>query len=218
MSTEQVYHYVYRITNIIENKHYYGKRTSKIEPKLDLGIKYFSSSSNKEFINDQKSNRHSYKYKIVSYHSSSSEAISKEIKLHSKFNVGVSSNFYSKVKQTFKGFDATGMQPSAETRSKLSKANLGKTSWNFGKKLSPEIKANMSKAQSGLNHSRAKTVNIYRYCDNVMIAEKVCITVWAGENGYNRGHLTATTKADITIPPSSSNRCHHKGIYAVYTD
>ena len=34
-------HYVYRITNKIENKHYYGVRSCKIDPKLDLGIKYF---------------------------------------------------------------------------------------------------------------------------------------------------------------------------------
>lgn len=38
MSTEQVYHYVYRITNIVENKHYYGKRSSKkVKPLDDLG-------------------------------------------------------------------------------------------------------------------------------------------------------------------------------------
>ena len=39
-----MYHYVYRITNKILNKHYYGKRSSKLSPELDLGKKYFSSS------------------------------------------------------------------------------------------------------------------------------------------------------------------------------
>ena len=64
------YHYTYRITNILLKLHYYGVRTSKdILPKKDLGIKYFSSSTNKEFIKDQKSNPQNYKYKIIRIYS-----------------------------------------------------------------------------------------------------------------------------------------------------
>ena len=49
------FHYLYRITNLVENKHYYGIRTSKTTlPQYDLGIKYFSSSKDKEFKKDQK--------------------------------------------------------------------------------------------------------------------------------------------------------------------
>ena len=40
-------HYVYRITNIKENKHYYGTRSCEIEIKDDLGFYYFSSSTDK---------------------------------------------------------------------------------------------------------------------------------------------------------------------------
>ena len=50
-------HYVYRITNIILKKYYYGVRSCRIEPKKDLGHKYFSSSTDKLFIQDQKRNR-----------------------------------------------------------------------------------------------------------------------------------------------------------------
>lgn len=39
------YHYVYRITNKVENKHYYGSRSSNVPPIEDIGKKYFSSSS-----------------------------------------------------------------------------------------------------------------------------------------------------------------------------
>ena len=36
------YHYLYRITNVVENKHYYGIRTSKnLSPKEDLGCRVF---------------------------------------------------------------------------------------------------------------------------------------------------------------------------------
>ena len=36
MTSNTIYHYVYRITNLINNKHYYGKRSSKYKPKYDL--------------------------------------------------------------------------------------------------------------------------------------------------------------------------------------
>jgi hypothetical protein len=70
-------HYTYRISNIKLNKHYYGTRTSKINPIFDLGIKYFSSSADKEFMKDQKENHHNYKYKIIKISKTRKEAIKK---------------------------------------------------------------------------------------------------------------------------------------------
>ena len=101
-------HYVYRITNKIENKHYYGVRSTKLEPKDDLGIKYFSSSTDRVFIKGQKENPYNYKYKIIKIFSTREEAIKLEIKLHNKFNVSVNESFYNKAKQTGVGFDSTG--------------------------------------------------------------------------------------------------------------
>jgi len=69
------YHYVYRITNIKDKLYYYGTRTSSIKPKLDLGIKYFSSSNDKDFIQDQKDNPLNYKYKIIKIFNIRKEAI-----------------------------------------------------------------------------------------------------------------------------------------------
>lgn len=104
-----MYFYVYRITNTLIKKHYYGKRTSKILPEADLGIKYFSSSLDKSFIEDQKANPQNYKYKIVSTFLTAEKALEKEIKLHNKFNVGTNPHFYNKAKQTSTGFDRTGL-------------------------------------------------------------------------------------------------------------
>jgi hypothetical protein len=108
MTSKTIYHYVYRITNLVEKKHYYGKRSSRIEPKLDLGIKYFSSSRDKEFQADQKSNPQNYKYKIVQIFHKVEEACLREIELHSRFKVGSNSNFYNLVTQTHNKFDTTG--------------------------------------------------------------------------------------------------------------
>ena len=59
------YHYVYRITNTVTGYHYYGSKSCDEQPKENIGIKYFSSSSNKLFIQDQKNNPQDYKYKVV---------------------------------------------------------------------------------------------------------------------------------------------------------
>ena len=135
-------HYVYRITNTQENKHYYGVRSSKINPKLDLGIKYFSSSSDKEFINEQQENRHIFKYKIVKQFDSRKEAVCLEIKLHNKFDVAKNESFYNRAKQTSTGFDPTRTKISEETKKKISIANKGK-------KQSEEQKQNKSKSMLG---------------------------------------------------------------------
>ena len=50
------HHYVYRITNLIMKMHYYGVRTCKTDPSIDIGKVYFSSSTDKEFMLDQKEN------------------------------------------------------------------------------------------------------------------------------------------------------------------
>ena len=99
-----LHHYVYRITNLITNKHYYGSRTSKLTPINDLGKIYFSSSSNKDFILDQKLNNQNYKYVIVRIFSNRTEALSFEIYLHNKFDVGRNVKFYNKSQQTSTGF------------------------------------------------------------------------------------------------------------------
>ena len=109
MSSEDIYHYVYRITNLVESKHYYGKRSSKIEPHLDLGKKYFSSSKDKNFIKDQKENPQNYKYKVVFICKSARRAIELETTLHDMFDVGRNQSFYNKAKQNGNGFDSTGI-------------------------------------------------------------------------------------------------------------
>lgn len=104
-----IYYYVYRITNKIENKHYYGKRTCyKVHPKDDIGVTYFSSSKDKLFKLDQKENPQNYKYKVIKIFNSDNEAIAYESMLHNKFQVAINPNFYNKSKQTKNGFDTTG--------------------------------------------------------------------------------------------------------------
>jgi len=124
-----LYHYTYRITNIILNKHYYGASTSKnCLPIKDLGIKYFSSSLNKEFINDQKENPQNYKYKIIKISNTRKEAMELEIKLHNKFDVGINDSFYNRAKASSTGFDRSGVKTgNIHTKEFLERCHL-----NFG--------------------------------------------------------------------------------------
>ena len=140
------FHYTYRITNTILNKHYYGTRTSKVRPKQDLGIKYFSSSSDKDFINDQKLNPSNYKYKVIRISKTRKQAIELEIKLHNKFNVGLNENFYNRAKQSSTGFDTTGLHWCLTDETKLKMSKYATLNNNFkGKTHSKQTKDCLSK-------------------------------------------------------------------------
>jgi hypothetical protein len=162
MTSTSTYHYVYRISNRLTGMHYYGVRTSKIDPKLDLGSKYFSSSRNKEFMVDQKTNPSNYKYKVVRLFSTRQIALDHEIVLHKKFDVGVHAKFYNRAKSVSNGFDVTGTKfgpRPEEVKKKISLSNTGKirsestkqkmSLMNIGKIASYEAKSNMSNSQKG---------------------------------------------------------------------
>ena len=152
MTSNTIYHYVYRITNIVENKHYYGKRSSKCDPKQDLGIKYFSSSKDKVFKADQKNNPQNYRYKIVRIFASCEAALNAEILLHEKFDVALNPNFYNRAKQTSTKFDTTGINLfSDELRAKMSLERTGSKNHFFGKKHTKEASDKMKASSKGKN-------------------------------------------------------------------
>lgn len=229
MDTCRVYHYVYRITNKVTNKHYYGKRSSKkVKPVDDLGKRYFSSSTDKSFIQDQKDNPQNYKYKIVSLHRTAVEAVKKEIKLHSKFDVGVNLKFYNKAKQTSVGFDMTGLaRPQKDKQKiKIDKRKLPRTEESKklislllkGIKRTDLQKINYSMSKQGDKHPKARLANIYEYGTNKVIASNIIISEWCRHNGYDRNGLLQTIKGDVTLPPSRTNRCKYKNMYARYVN
>jgi group I intron endonuclease len=146
------YNYVYRIKNKILNKHYYGVRGCNVAPKLDLGIKYFSSSSDSDFRNDQKNHPENYKYKIVRICSTRDEADILEIKLQEKFNVGINESFYNRAKRTSTGFSRADVKLSPEHKLKMSEAQTGENNPMYGKNHSDETRKKMSEAKLGEKH------------------------------------------------------------------
>lgn len=152
MTNKTIYHYVYRITHIKHGMHYYGARTSRIDPSLDLGFKYFSSSEDKLFKQNQKDFPKDYRYKVIGIFSTRALAITREIRLHKKFDVGVNKKFYNKSKQTSTSFDRSGIpwkRESAilrESRMKVKRALPGYKHSNAGVPCTPESNERRSKA------------------------------------------------------------------------
>lgn len=119
--------YVYCIKNIINNKRYIGSRKCNGDPEDDLGIKYFSSSHNKEFMSEQKENPTLFEYEILKIFDNHKDMLEFEIYLHNLYDVGKNINFYNIVKQTSTGFSTSGCKMSKkfemtdEIRQKISK-------------------------------------------------------------------------------------------------
>lgn len=162
MSSKTIYHYTYRITNLVVGKHYYGSRSSKIHPSKDLGKRYFSSSKDKDFKKDQKENAQNYKYKVIRVFDTREEAVAFEIRLHNAFDVGANESFYNRCKQTSVGWDTTGMMCVRDTETgetfQCSIDNPEYLSGRYvplsrGRTASDESKAKMSESRKGKTHS-----------------------------------------------------------------
>lgn len=70
-----MFHYVYKIYWKSQSLRYYGARSCATSPYNDLGIEYFSSSTNKSFIRKQHSNPEDFEYTILFETSNRKEAL-----------------------------------------------------------------------------------------------------------------------------------------------
>jgi hypothetical protein len=107
-STKKI-HYTYQIVELSTNKKYIGVRSSDIEPHLDIGHVYFSSSSDIKFIKRQKEFPNDYEYIVLSIHESREDANKEEMYLHEKYDVASSINFYNIVNSGSINFNSVGM-------------------------------------------------------------------------------------------------------------
>lgn len=169
-------HYIYRITHITNKEYYYGSKTGDTSI---LGVKYFSSSLDEEFIKDQNLNPLDYKYKVIRIFDNPADKMLFESYLHQKFNVKKRNNFYNRSNQTPFGFDTTGNKEIAQKisnslkgrkHSTKTKENMsinhadvnGENNPNYGKHQSDETKQKVLKAreinieQTRKNISKAK--------------------------------------------------------------
>lgn len=188
------YYYTYRITNIkpwCPKKYYYGTRSSKIHPVKDLGIKYFSSSRDKQFLLEQKENPQNFKYKIIKIFKTRKEAINLEILLHEKLQVDKNPLFYNKAKQTSTGFyyDQGGWSPENRLMNRLKQTGAKKTKEHCLHISQGKIRAKRKKTEAEKIHHSNMMVG--RKCFTDGNTTKKCIP---GEEpkGWYRGRTWAS--------------------------
>ncbi len=193
------FHYVYRITNKITNMHYYGDRSCNCHPSEDIGIKYFSTSTLKFFIKDQKINTQDYKYKIVKiFETCREDAKQLEVDLHKRFDVKNHPQFINRANQTSSGFKCAsvmsitqkkkisntlkGRLVSQETRNKLSVVNMGHIQSeytkaklkeaNTGRVISEETRQKISKSNTGKKRSNEFSENLSKIKKGRIVSEE----------------------------------------------
>lgn len=183
------YHYTYRITNLLNKISYIGLRTSTISPEKDLGILYFSSSSNAEFIKEQHEHPSDFKYEILNVFNSRIEAINDEIRLHKLYDVGKNPMFYNKQNQTANGIDFTGQNHTKEAKIKISKASKERgisdrarenLIWHSkNRERTSEERKKLSEAKLGNNNARGKRSEESK--QNISNAKKGMTSVFKGK-------------------------------------
>ncbi len=223
------YHYLYRITNLVENKHYYGIRTSRndILPHQDLGVKYFSSSTDKNFIKDQKEHPENYRYKVIIVSDSRKKVANLEIKLHNKFNVGVNNNFYNKVIQTSTGFNPLGKISVIDKDG--NRFYISNTDPKFldGTLISVSTGMVSVKDSAGNFLRVSKTDGRYQNGSLVSIATGMvnikdsfgrCFSVSVDDPRFKSGELQHHTKGTVTVKDKEGNRFRVSVTNPLYLD
>ncbi len=171
-----MYHYTYQITNLINNKIYYGVRSCKCLPEEDIkywgsgiAIKHAITKYGKENFSKKIDKTFETRGKASLYEA---EIVTKEwVEDRTTYNMKTGGmggihceEIKMKISQTLMGHFV-----SSDTRDKISKANngykhseeskrnmsvskRGEKHWNYGKHHSEETKHKMSKAKKGEKH------------------------------------------------------------------
>lgn len=136
--------------------YYYGDRSCICHPSEDIGIKYFSSSTLKLFIQDQKENHNDYKYKIVKiYETCREDAKQLEVDLHKRFDVKNHTKFINRANQSSEGFDTTGLNFTfTENHKQRISTDQSKNNSFKGKIHTQAVKNRISVAQTGSKKSK----------------------------------------------------------------
>lgn len=125
------YHYVYRITHLPTQKHYYGKRSSEVLPQDDLGKCYFSSSKAlTKLIRSEGIS--AFRFKVIRIFAEEKDAYLLEVRLHHKFKVNENPCFFNLSRQGSVDWRSP-LNHSTATKKKMSASHLGHKPWNKGK-------------------------------------------------------------------------------------
>ena len=96
MSSKRIYsyHYTYLIANIETDIKYIGVHSCN-RAEDAIGVKYFSSSTDKEFIREQKEHPERFEYEILAMFDTREEAMKDEESRHAEIDVARSPEYYN---------------------------------------------------------------------------------------------------------------------------
>ena len=198
--------YTYMITELSSNMKYIGVRSSN-EPLKDIGIKYFSSSSDKSFIINQIKDKNNYSYKILEIFDDRNKANTHEIELHKKYNVAINPEFYNKANAISAGFDTSNRVTVIDIDGKYISISKDDPRWT-----NKELKSHLYERVSVRNINNkciSVSINDIRYksgeykhmnVGRVVVYDKSLdsyISVSVNDPRYLSGELTANTSKNI---------------------
>lgn len=183
LPTLDVYGYIYKVTNQVNNKIYVGQKKSKTFIPDYLGSGILITSAVKQY------GKENFTVEVVEWGHSREELNSLEIywieKLEAR-NLDIGYNIA-------KGGDVIGIPCSPETRKKIGDAQRGKKNHMFGKHFTmpPEARERISKAQTGSSNSM--------YGKHLSDEHRKRIRDWMIKNSPMRGkHHTDETRRKIS--------------------
>lgn len=91
---EKKYNYTYLITNIENGRKYIGVHSCNRAEEA-VGIKYFSTSTDKDFIKEQKKHPERFEYEILQMFNTREEAEKDEEKRHKEIDVAKNEEYYN---------------------------------------------------------------------------------------------------------------------------
>ena len=183
-------------------------KRNTLEPEEDIGIIYFSSSSDKNFMLEQKQYPERYEYYILGNFETREEAVQLEVDLHKLYDVKTNDSYYNKANQTSTGFDTTGVKI-IFTEEHCKKIGEG----NKGKYVSEKTKQKQSEAATGKRKSPEHCANISKSITGRTLSPEHCANISKG----NIGHIvSSSTRIKISKKllniPKSKEACENMSI------
>ncbi len=180
--TEDMIYYTYLITNTKQNKYYIGSRQCEVDPIKDIGVKYFSSSTDEDFAQDQKQNPDDYEYRVLGLFANREDAFLYEMELHETYKASSNPSFYNRANCTSTGFNTSGTVTVKDKDGNTMKVPIDDPRYKSGE----------------LEHIAKGTVTVKDKDGNVM-------QVPIDDPRYKSGELVHNTKGTVTVKDKDGN-------------
>jgi len=165
MRKDKQYHYIYKTTNLLNGRYYYGMHSTDIIEDGYLGSGTYLRRAIK------KHGKENFNREIIEYCKTRTELKSREIDIVNLQEVA-NKNCYNCVT----GGEGVGLpigyEHTEETRNKMSESRSGENHWNYGKLHSPKTRKKISDAHLGLKRSEESCKKQSKTWENMSVEDR----------------------------------------------